>query len=44
MLTGEVTVKWEDGEIKASKGASIFVPAEFSAELSGKAELLISRV
>lgn len=27
VLNGEVTVKWKDGEIKASKGASIFFPA-----------------
>lgn len=44
VLDGEITVKWENGEIKASKGGSVFVPAECLTELSGKAELLISRV
>lgn len=44
VLEGKVTVKWKDGEIKASKGASIFAPAGCLAELSGEAELLVSRV
>lgn len=44
VLEGKMTVKWSDGEIKASKGASIFVPAGCLAELSGKAEILVSRV
>lgn len=44
VLDGEITVKWENGEIKASKGGSVFVPAECLTELSGEAELLISRV
>lgn len=44
VLEGKVTVKWKDGEIEASKGASIFVPADCSTKLSGKAELLVSRI
>ena len=44
VLEGKVTVNWKDGEIKASKGASIFVPADCSTKLSGKAELLVSRI
>lgn len=44
VLEGKVTIKWKDGEIKASKGASIFVPADCSTKLSGKAELLVSRI
>lgn len=44
VLEGKVTVNWKDGEIKASKGASIFVPADCSTKLSGKAELMVSRI
>lgn len=44
VLKGKVTVKWKDGEIKVSKGASIFVPADCLTDLSGKAEILISKV
>ena len=44
VLEGKVTVKWKDGEIEASKGASIFVPADCSTKLSGKAELMVSRI
>ena len=44
VLEGKVTVKWKDGEIKASKGASIFVPADCLTELSGETEILISKV
>lgn len=44
VLEGKVTVKWKDGEIEASKGASIFVPADCLTELSGETEILISKV
>ena len=44
VLEGKMTVKWKDGEIEASKGASIFVPADCLTELSGEAEILISKV
>ena len=44
VLEGKVTVKWKDGEIEASKGVSIFVPADCLTELSGETEILISKV
>ena len=44
VLDGKITVKWENDEFEASKGSSVFVPANCLTELSGKAELLISKV
>ncbi len=44
MLDGEVTVKWEENEINAQKGDSIFVPANFKVNLIGKAQILCSKV
>lgn len=44
VLEGEITIKYEYGEIKAKKGGSIFIPADYKTEVSGKAELLYSRV
>ena len=44
VLDGKITVKWEGGELEAIKGGSVFVPAGCTAELSGKARLLVSRV
>ncbi len=44
LLDGEITVKWLDGEFKAKKGDSIFIPADFKTEVSGKAQILKSQV
>ena len=44
LLDGEVTVKWKENEINAKKGDSIFVPANFKVNVSGKAQILISKV
>ena len=44
VLDGKITVKWGSGELEAIKGGSVFVPAGCTAELSGKARLLVSRV
>lgn len=44
VLEGEITVKWQDNEIKAKKGDSIFVPANFEVDLLGKAQILYSKV
>ena len=44
VLDGELTVKWEENEINAKKGDSIFVPANFKVNLIGKAQILCSKV
>ncbi|MGI6279260.1 MAG: type I phosphomannose isomerase catalytic subunit [Acutalibacteraceae bacterium] len=44
VLEGEITLSWNDGEIQAKKGGSIFVPAGLEVNLKGKAQLLCSFV
>lgn len=44
VLDGEMTVTWGEDEICAKKGDSIFVPANFKINLSGKAQILYSKV
>ena len=44
VLDGELTVKWAENEIKAKKGDSIFVPANFKVNLIGGAKILCSKV
>jgi len=44
VLDGEVTIKWEENEINAKKGDSIFVPANYKVNLMGKAQILCSKV
>lgn len=44
VLDGEITVRFDGGEIEAKKGSSIFVPADYETEISGEGELLYSRV
>lgn len=44
VLDGDLALKWQDGEINAKKGDSIFVPADFKVNLTGKAQILCSRV
>lgn len=44
ILDGNISIKWNKGEIKAKKGDSIFIPAGLKIELSGKAEILYSYI
>ena len=44
VLDGEISVKSQDGEIKASKGGSVFIPCGVEVEIMGKAELLYSYI
>lgn len=44
VLEGNAIIKWNDGEINAKKGDSIFVPANFKAEIKGNAEILYSHI
>ena len=44
VLDGELNLRWNGGSISAKKGGSIFIPADFRVKISGKAEILYSRV
>lgn len=44
VLDGAADVKWGDGQIRAEKGGSLFVPAEMAVTISGNAELLCSSI
>ena len=44
VLDGNAIIKWNDGEINAKKGDSIFIPANFKAEIKGNAEILYSHI
>lgn len=44
ILSGSATLRWNGGEISANKGQSVFIPAGVETVISGKAELLLSRV
>lgn len=44
VLSGKVKASWSGGELNMKKGASLFIPAGIETELSGAAELLLSRV
>ncbi len=44
VLDGEITLSYDDGEINAQKGDSIFIPANVKVEIKGNAEILQSRV
>ncbi len=44
VLDGELTLKWDDGEIEAQKGDSIFIPAGFKTSLQGNGEILSSYI
>ena len=44
VLDGELNLEWDGGSISAKKGGSIFIPADFRVKISGKAEILYSRV
>ena len=40
VLSGEVTVKYDGGEVKAQKGGSILIPQDLKVLLSGIAEVI----
>ena len=44
VLDGELDLEWDGGVLSAKKGGSIFIPADFTVKISGKAEILYSRV
>lgn len=44
VLDGEIKVEWADGLITAKKGGSMFIPAGIKTEVSGKAEVLLSKI
>ncbi len=44
ILNGETTVNYGDITLKAKKGDSIFIPASLNTEISGNAEILLSKV
>ena len=44
VLDGNAIIKWNDGEINAKKGDSIFIPANLKTELKGNAEILYSQI
>ncbi|MGN0493280.1 MAG: type I phosphomannose isomerase catalytic subunit [Acutalibacteraceae bacterium] len=44
VLRGEITVKYDGGEVKAQKGGSIFVPSTLKVEVNGNAEILYSYI
>ena len=44
LLDGELNIAWDGGSISAEKGGSIFIPADLKVKISGKAEILYSRV
>ena len=43
VLSGEVTVKYNSGELKAQKGGSIFIPQGLKVLLKGDAEIICSK-
>ena len=40
VLSGEITVKYDGGEVKAQKGGSILIPQDLKVLLSGIAEVI----
>ncbi|MEE1187113.1 MAG: type I phosphomannose isomerase catalytic subunit [Acutalibacteraceae bacterium] len=40
VLSGEISVKYTDGEVKAEKGGCIFIPQGINVCVSGKAEII----
>lgn len=40
VLDGDISIGYSEGEIKAKKGDSVFIPASLKVELRGEAELL----
>lgn len=44
ILDGNISIKWNEGEIKAKKGDSIFIPADYGVEICGKSQIMFSCV
>ena len=44
VLNGNAIIMWNDEEINIKKGDSIFIPANFKAEIKGNAEILYSHI
>ena len=44
VFNGNAIIMWNDEEINIKKGDSIFISANFKAELKGKAEILHSHI
>ena len=44
ILSGEITLAYNNGTLTAKKGDSIFIPADFKTEIKGNAEILYSKV
>lgn len=43
VLSGEITVKYSDGEVKANKGGSILIPQGLQVSVSGRGEIICSQ-
>ena len=43
VLSGDAAVRWKEGELEVSKGASVYVPEGCPVSVAGKGTLLISR-
>lgn len=44
VISGKITVGWEKESLIAAKGGSIFIPAGINFNISGHAEILISKI
>ena len=44
VLSGGAEFSWDGGKISAEKGQSVFIPAGLKTAISGKSEILLSRV
>ncbi len=44
VLSGDVKAAWDGGELSMTKGSSLFIPAGIETKLSGRGEVLLSRV
>lgn len=44
VLSGSADISWEGGSMSVGKGGSVFIPAGVKTKLSGKCEILLSRV
>ena len=43
VLSGEITVKYDGGEVKAKKGGSILIPQGLKVLLIGRAEVICTK-
>ena len=42
VLEGDAVLSWDDGNFEIKKGDSVFVPADFKVDVTGKAQILLS--